>query len=486
MKFFPDRFTIFSCGLLSIRWYAVLILTGAIVAYFFAKKNLNEYKNINNNDFLDNAFIIMIWFGLIGARLWFCVFYDFDYYLSNPAAIIRIWDGGLAIHGTLVFGALSMYIYCKKRNVSFIKFLDAILPCVFIGQAFGRWGNFVNQECYGNMVSADYYNGILSFLKSGMYIDGHYYEPMFLYESMCCLLGFIVINFILRKHHNKRGDLTWAYLMWYGVVRYFIEGHRTDSLYVGNIKTAQLTSILFIIVGLLGFIGVLDKYLFKKKKPTLLFDFDGTIIDSEKSIIMTYTELFRRHDKVENFTKERQAEVLGPGLFEMFPKFFPDLDPNDLYKEYQEIIRGELEQNLVIMPHAEDVLAQLKNDDYKIGLVTTRSRESTLFCLQLTKLSCYFDDIICMDDVEKLKPDAEAYIKIVEKNKWNKDDVVVIGDSSADISGGKNYGAYTIAFLRNPFKVERLKALKADEYIEDLSEIPTILKQDRYFTYNGR
>ena len=155
-------------------------------------------------------------------------------------------------------------------------------------------------------------------------------------------------------------------------------------------------------------------------------------------------------------------------------------------KEYQEIIKGELEENLVIMPHAEEVLSSLKDDGYNIGIVTTRSRESTLYCMELCKLGPYIDDIICVDDVKKSKPDAEAYIKIVDKNKWNKDDVAVIGDSSADIKGGKNYGAYTIAFLRNPLKKERLMALKADKYIEDLIEILPILKENHYFTYNGR
>ena len=486
MKFFPNRVVFLEIGYFSIRWYAILILTGALVAYYFAKRNINRYRNINTNEFLDNAFLIMLWAGLIGARLWFCVFYDFNYYVSNPVAILRIWDGGLAIHGTLVFGALSMFFYCKKRNVSFIKFLDAILPCVFIGQAFGRWGNFINQECFGNEVSETYFSGILSFLKSGMFIDGHYYEPMFFYESIGCLIGFILINFVLRKYQNKRGDLTWAYLMWYGLIRFFIEGHRTDSLYIGTLKTAQVTSIIFILVGILGFVGVFDKYIFKKKKPTLLFDLDGTIIDSEKSIILTYTELYRRHDKVENFTKEKQAEVLGPGLMEMFPKLFPNNDPNELYKEYQEIIRGELKENLIIMPHAEEMLSTLKNEGYNIGIVTTRAHDSTLYCVELCKLGQYFDDIICIDDVNKTKPNAEPYIKIVERNKWNKDDVVVIGDSSADVKGGKNYGAYTIAFLRNPMKIERLKALNADKYIEDLIEILPILKENHYFTYNGR
>ena len=486
MKFFPERTIFLSIGNISIRWYAILILTGALIAYYFAKKNIDRYRNINNNDFMDNAFLIMIWAGLIGARLWFCLFFNFKYYFQNPITILRVWDGGLAIHGTLVGGGLAMFFYCKKRNVSFLKFMDAILPCVFIGQAFGRWGNFVNQECFGNMVDESYFNGVLSFLKSGMYINGNYYEPMFFYESVCCLLGFIMINFVLRKFQNKRGDLTWGYMMWYGVVRYFIEGHRTDSLFVGNLKTAQVTSILFIAIGLLGYIGIYDKYLFKKKKPTLLFDFDGTIIDSERTIILTYTELFRRHDKVENFTPERQADVLGPALFEMFPKFFPGLDVNALFDEYQAIFKDLLKDNLVIMPHAEEVLSTLKNEGYNIGIITTRSRESTMECMELCKLGKYIDDLVCMEDVKNLKPDAEAYIKIVEKNRWNKDDVVVIGDSSADVKGGKNYGAYTIAFLRNPLKKERLQALKADEYIEDLEEILPILKKNCYFTYNGR
>lgn len=486
MNFFPDRSTFLSFGSIQIKWYAVLITIGIFTAFYFAKKNIDSYKNINHKDFMDDLLLTVVLFGVIGARLWFCAFFGNGYYFKHPEAIIRIWDGGLAIHGTLIFAGIGTYFLCKKRNVSFLKVLDSVLPCVFLGQAFGRWGNFLNQECFGNIVDESYYNGILFFLKDGMNINGNYYEPMFFYESILCFLGFILINFVLRKYQNKRGDLTWAYLMWYGIVRFFIESRRTDSLFIGNIKTAQLTSILFLAVGICGFFGLFDKYLFKKKKPTLLFDFDGTLIDSEKTIIMTYTELFRRYDKVENFTKERQTEVLGPGLFEMFPKYFPNEDAQKLFDEYQIIFNEYLKDNLVVMPHAEELLEYLKNEGYSIGIVTTRSYDSTKHCLDLVTLNKYIDDCVCMDDVKNLKPNAEAYIKIVEKNKWNKDDVVVIGDSSADIKGGKNYGAYTIAFLRNPNKIERLKALKADKYIEDLIEIKDILKENHYFTYNGR
>ena len=266
MSFFPNpqTFVSFSIGSLTfdIRWYAMLILTGAFIAYLVVRKNLKEIRYVDM-DFFDSLFVYTLWMGIIGARIWFCIFFDFKYYISNPAAIIRVWDGGLAIQGGLVFGALFAYFYMRKYHYSFLKLADNILPEVLIGQAVGRWGNFINKECHGAEVSEEYFNGILSFLKEGMYIDGHYYEPLFFYESVLCLLGFFLIYFVLKKYQNKRGDQVWAYMMWYGVIRFFIEARRTDSLYLGNLKMAQLTSIAFLIIGLLGYIGVLEKYIKK-------------------------------------------------------------------------------------------------------------------------------------------------------------------------------------------------------------------------------
>ena len=485
MSFFPSRTVFLQIGSISIRWYAVLILTGAFIAYYFSKKNLKEYRNIDINDFFDNVFIYMLWGGIIGARLWYVVFDSTTNYLENPMQIIRIWDGGLAFHGAFVGGALVALLYCRKRNVSFIKFLDAIVPTVLFAQAMGRWGNFVNQECFGATVDESYFNGILSFLKDDMFINGAYREPMFFFESTLCLLGFVLINFVLRKYQNKRGDLTWAYLMWYGVVRFFIEGHRTDSLLMNitGLKTAQVTSVIYVIIGVLGFFGIIDKF-FKKKKPTLLFDFDGTLQDSEKCIIMTYNELFKRHDDEKNFTKERQVEVLGPGLYEIFPKYFPKENPDDLYKEYQEIIAGYLPQYLKEMPYAIETLKALKEEGYTIGIVTTRSNKSTKECLDITGIGEYIDDFIGFNEVKNIKPHIEAYDTIVNRNKWNKDDIIVIGDSSADIKGGQNYGAYTVAYLSNEDKKETVLNDKPNTTITDLREMLKIVKEKHYFTYN--
>ena len=251
MHFFPSRTTFLSIGSLTIQWYAILIVTGAFLAYYFAKRNLKQYRNIDVNDFFDTVFVVMLWAGIIGARLWYCAFNNFSYYFSNPVNIIRIWDGGLAFHGGFIFGLIAVVLMCKKHNVSFIKVADAIAPTVLLAQGIGRWGNFVNQECHGIEVDESYFNGILFFLKDGMHINGHYYVPLFFYESVLCILGFILINFVLRRTYDKRGQLTGAYLIWYGIVRFFIEAGRTDSLYIGSLKTAQITSIVFVILGIL-------------------------------------------------------------------------------------------------------------------------------------------------------------------------------------------------------------------------------------------
>lgn len=488
MSFFPSRTVFLSIGNIQIRWYAVLIITGAFIAFYFSKKNLKEYRNIDVYDFFDDIFVYLLWGGLIGARLWFCFFDSNFSYLENPLQILKVWDGGVAIHGAFIGGLLTAYLFCKKKNVPFLKFCDAVVPTVLFAQAMGRWGNFINQECFGQVVEESYYDGILGFIKNGMYIDGAYREPMFFYESTLCLLGFVLINFVLRKFQNKRGDLAWGYLMWYGVVRFFIEGRRTDSLLMNltGLKTAQVTSILYLIVGLLGFVGVIDKILFKKQKPTILFDLDGTLLDTEKAIQLSYRELYIKHDKEENFTDEIATEVLGPSLMEMFKKLFPNEDADQLYKEYKEINNKLLPEVMKPMPNTVETLKTLKEEGYHMGAVTTRTHESAEQCLKLAGIYEYMEDIVGVNDVTKPKPDIEQFHKIINKNKWNKADIIMVGDSVADIEGGKNYGCYSIAYLFNEGKKDKVLASNPNESIRDIAKLLDIVKQDKYFTYNGK
>ena len=484
MHFFPSRTTFLSIGSLTIQWYAILIVTGAFLAYYFAKRNLKQYRNIDVNDFFDTVFVVMLWAGIIGARLWYCVFNDFSYYFSNPINIIRIWDGGLAFHGGFIFGLIAVLVMCKKHNVSFIKVADSIAPTVLLAQGIGRWGNFVNQECHGIEVDESYFNGILFFLKDGMHINGHYYVPLFFYESVLCILGFILINFVLRKTYDKRGQLTGAYLIWYGVVRFFIEAGRTDSLYIGSLKTAQITSIIFVVIGILLYLGLYDRLFYKK--PTIVFDLDGTIQDSTSSIINAFRAVFEKYGNVDDFTIERQVEVLGPPLGEMIKKYFPNEDTSKLCDYYREVNSEELKKNLKPMPNAKEVLTTLHNEGYHLAILTTRMKNSTMDCLKICDFGDIFDAIICFDDVKATKPDPDGLFIITKKYKLNSADLIMVGDSKADVLAGSAFGAYTVAYLNNEAKAKGIIDLKPNKTIDNLGELLEILKKEHYFTYNQK
>ena len=484
MKFFPERTVFMTICPLTIRWYAVLILCGAFIAYYFARKNLKEYRNIDVDGFFDDVFLWLLWGGIVGARLWFCLFYNAEYYFSHPVDILKVWDGGLAFHGGFVGGLIAVLILCRKRNKPFIKVLDAIAPTVLIGQAIGRWGNFVNQECHGSEVSADYFNGLLSFLKDDMFINGAYYKPLFFYESMLCLLGFILINFILKKTRSRRGEMVGAYLIWYGIVRFFIEGDRTDSLLIGSLKTAQVTSIVFVLIGVLFYLGFYEK-IFKRQKPTVIFDLDGTLQNSTPAIIESFKATFEKYGKVEDFTPDRQLEVLGPPIRDMFEKYFPDKDPDELCAYYREINHRLLAEHLDPMPNALETVAALKEEGCRLAIFTTRDDSSVYNCLKKCGFKDNdFDTVITLNAVKKTKPDPEGLFKAVDTNRLNSADVIYVGDSTADIQAGKAYGAYTVCYSVLEGKKALIEAEGPNRIISDLAELKDIVREEHYFTYD--
>ncbi len=244
---------IFSIGNISIRWYSVLILIGIIIAIVLAEREAKKFKF--EKDFIfDIAFWIVI-FGIMGARLYYVVF-NFDLYKNNLLDIFKVWNGGLAIHGGIIAGLITLLVYCKVRGVKPFRVTDIAVPSLIIAQAVGRWGNFFNGEAHGPVTTLANLKELFipQFIIDGMNIGGIYYHPTFYYESLWCILGFIVL-LLVRKFYKslKCGQLTCIYLMWYGVGRLFIESLRTDSLMIGGLKVAQLVSIGMIVIGFVFF-----------------------------------------------------------------------------------------------------------------------------------------------------------------------------------------------------------------------------------------
>jgi phosphatidylglycerol:prolipoprotein diacylglycerol transferase len=246
----PIAFEVFG---IPIHWYAICIVTGALVAVFLANREAIR-KGFGNDDIVDFV-LFALPLGIIGARIYYVLF-ELPYYMEHPDEIIAIWNGGLAIYGGLIMGAIVLLIFSKKRNLNPWLFLDIAMPSVMVGQMFGRWGNFANHEAFGGTVSKQFLSDTLhlpNFIVSNMYIDGAYHHPTFLYESMWNLLGFIIIILLRRKlHFYKIGEIFASYLIWYGTGRFFIEGMRTDSLYLfANVRVSQLLSLILVVAGII-------------------------------------------------------------------------------------------------------------------------------------------------------------------------------------------------------------------------------------------
>lgn len=242
---------IFSIGNFEIRWYSILILVAILIGIKLAQREGRKF-NISD-DFIFNLAFWTIIFALIGARSYYVIF-NFSSYKNDLLSIFRVWEGGLAIHGGLIAGFITIYIYCKRYGVRILKMTDIIVVPLILGQAIGRWGNFFNGEAHGtatNLASLKELGFIPDFVINGMKIDGIYYQPTFFYESLWCLLGFIILLIIRKFKYVKTGQLTGFYLMWYSIGRFFIEINRTDSLMFGGFKVAQVVSVILFVIGLM-------------------------------------------------------------------------------------------------------------------------------------------------------------------------------------------------------------------------------------------
>ncbi|MDW0115283.1 prolipoprotein diacylglyceryl transferase [Sporosarcina saromensis] len=244
--------TAFKLGPIPIRWYGILITTGIILAFIVVQKEM--VKRGMHPDFLTDLLIWAVPIAIISARIYYVIF-SWDSYKDNPADIIKIWEGGIAIHGALIGAFLTTYVYTKRKGISFWKVADIAAPGILIGQIIGRWGNFINQEAHGGPVSQSFLENTMipDWIMQQMTIKGVTYHPTFLYESLWNVVGLIII-LLLRKVRLKRGEMFFFYLTWYSIGRYFIEGMRTDSLYGGDLRAAQIVSILAIVFAVAMFI----------------------------------------------------------------------------------------------------------------------------------------------------------------------------------------------------------------------------------------
>ncbi|HBR17756.1 MAG: prolipoprotein diacylglyceryl transferase [Deltaproteobacteria bacterium RIFCSPLOWO2_12_FULL_43_16] len=240
---------LFEFGPIQIRFYGLMYVIAILVGSFLIKQEVRR-KGIQLND--DEVMNFILWSvlgGIFGARIYYVVF-NWGYYFANPKEIPAVWHGGLAIHGGLIGGILVAYLYLKRREISFWKIADSVAPAIILGQAFGRFGNFMNGDAHGRPTTLPWGIVFPSESIAGAEFPNTPLHPVMLYEMAINLSIFFFLWFVLRKREYKNGFIFAAYIALYSFGRFIVESFRADSLMMGPLRAAQVVSLTIAIVAL--------------------------------------------------------------------------------------------------------------------------------------------------------------------------------------------------------------------------------------------
>lgn len=422
----------FTIGDFAIYWYAVFIAVGAILAVIYGIKQAKEY-GIDSDKLIDLAIVALL-FGIIGARAYYVIF-NLDSY-SSFAQMINIRDGGLAIYGGLIFGILSAFIASRFNKCRFLPALDIAAGGFFIGQALGRWGNFTNQEAFGfntdsifgmySLSTKEYLteNGWELF-KQGIEVDPSApVHPCFLYESIWCIIGFILILFY-RKIRKFDGESFLFYCAFYGLGRFFIEGLRTDSLYIGNFRVSQLVSLLICVIAVVLII-TLRLIINKKRKtnPEFLMLYVDTkeskmqFMESDELVIEKAGELLSEASEKLNEAEDRLSKLSGVSekktdeFEEMAEEFLSD-------DERLDIIDKLINISLLKASKASELLERFLDDEE-----SANEAENTIDEEVIQEFDDSLDSKtqILREQIESTREYIDEYSEIIEKAKALKEE----------------------------------------------------------------
>lgn len=486
----PIAFSIFGFG---IHWYALWILLGVVVAVIAGVK---EGKKIGiYSDFIYTGILIILPCAIIGARIWYVLF-NLDQF-PTIGHVLGLKDGwaGLGIQGGIIMALIVLFIYCRCNKIPLFKALDVVAPGFLIGQIFGRWGNFCNHELYGPAISnPSLFEAFFPrFITENMYIShpldnlaAGYFQPMFLYESMLNLVGLIIMLILRRKSKKlESGDMLGLYLIWYGIVRTITESfrHEGEVLLIGNIRVSIVMSLIFIICGILFLIlkrkffnrvnyQELIQTIKENKVEGIIFDLDGTLLDSKELIYRSFIHTFEHFYPEHNLSDAELDSFFGPTLHQTFSKYTTDEEKiNEMIAYYREFNIAKHDELVKLFPGVKDTLEYLHKNNYKLGVVSSKKKDLVIHALEYFKIAKYFDVILGGDDVEKPKPDPEGILKAKVIMKVKK--AIYVGDSVSDLKAGKAAGikVCAIAYKKDNGRAYKLQEENPDYFIESMFQL---------------
>ncbi len=495
-------------GNTNIRLYAVCILIGILIAYL---QGVREGKKLGlKANFIGYGVLIIVPISIIGARIWYVLF-NLDSF-GSFSEVLGFQNGkfvglqGLAIQGGVIAALISIFVYCHLSKVSIYKVLDIVAPGFLIGQIFGRYGNFFNRELYGPIVNNEdlFLTLIPRIITDNMFISGFYRHPVFLYESCLNLVGLFIILY-LRKNSKRvySGDFMGFYLIWYGCVRIFTESLRMNSgvdepLMLGNVSVSILMSVLGIVLGITYLVlkrtikklnGKVKYYQIKeecKKEAidTVIFDLDGTLLDTKSLIDHTFTYVFQKYFPEHELTQAELDSFFGPPLYDSFRKYTDDETLiNEMIDVYREWNKEHHNDYVKPFDGAKTLLKTLHKNGYIVAVVSSKVKDMVKYGLEYNGLLEYVDYIIGEGEVIA-KPNPEGILRVMNHYKFSKN-ALYVGDNASDIYAGHNADKFykdrnidktckSVGVLYS-LKLEDLEKSEPNYYIKDLESLLSIL-----------
>ena len=431
MTFFPDGSTLMTIGGLSIRWYAVTLIAGIIAAYFLIADLMKDHGY--GIDTTDEIMILCMIAGVLFGRA-FWLIENLSEYLKYVPYMFAIGDGGFDILGVMAGAVIFMFFYTQVRHMSILRTLDIVLPAVLLFGIITRTGRAFEQ-------------------------------PTVLILNGLDLIGFALLNYILRPYREgrRRGDLTALTLMWAGLTR--------------------VISLVFH----LELVGLILYYIVHNRRPTqpiILFDLDGTLMDSHQMVIQCFSYLFKKYGDIRDFTAEKQQEVFGPPLRDEMIKLFPDQDPDQMvaeYSDYQSTFSWSDEVSL--FPHVKETLDVLWSEGYKLGVVSSRMTSSCELWLRQLGLAHCFGVVLGRDMYQLSKPAPDGILYAGKKLKRGHDSCIYIGDNVSDVQAAKAAGVFSVAFLSDPTIRAGIEAEQPNIIMTDMRELLDLLDENHEWAY---
>lgn len=429
------------------RWEGIFILIGVFVTFLFIHKDMkaNGYTLVTSENILLGSVLSGVFVGRLG-------WYIFNGFTGFTNFLLFYKDGFNILAGVAGI-AIFLGFYCRRNFMSYRRTLDAILPHLLLGLAIARAPYCFSDWHYILIVGID----MLGYL----------------------LLAYIYPRFFKDKHRGDRASLA---ILWIGASRFFVEVATQGKFNVG--LEAALPAIITSVIGLAFYIC---NRVFKiVHKPLVLFDFDGTLMDTTEMVNESYRYLFDKYKTVDEFDSTTRLEIFNKDDQKIIESVFTEQDPKELTTEFHTFQENLPALGLVnTMPHAVEVLMWLKRNDYGVGVVTSRPTDNCRYWIEEFDLEDYVDMVMGSEIYRKAKPAPDAIRRICHELGRGQDYCVYIGDRARDIRMARRAGVYSIGYVTSAKNEKRMAKENPNRTIRDLNELCDILQEtDHNWTYN--